>query len=63
MSTAPLGPPKPEPIKLLGIKRVVPMHHGTFPALTGTPAALRQATADISGLQIIDLKPGESTEV
>jgi L-ascorbate metabolism protein UlaG (beta-lactamase superfamily) len=50
-------------IKLLGTKRVVPMHHSTFPALTGTPAALRQATADIPGLQIIDLKPGESTQV
>jgi L-ascorbate metabolism protein UlaG (beta-lactamase superfamily) len=50
-------------IKLLGVKRVIPMHFGTFPALTGTPAALREATADIPGLQIIELKPGESAEV
>jgi L-ascorbate metabolism protein UlaG (beta-lactamase superfamily) len=50
-------------IKLLGVKRVVPMHFGTFPALTGTPAALREATADIAGLQIIELKPGESAHV
>jgi len=50
-------------IKLLGVKRVIPMHFGTFPALTGTPAALREATADIAGLQIIELKPGESTRV
>lgn len=50
-------------IKLLGVKRVIPMHFGTFPALTGTPAALQEATADIPGLQIIELKPGESAEV
>ncbi|MFN8624851.1 MAG: metal-dependent hydrolase [Candidatus Binatia bacterium] len=50
-------------IKLLGVKRVIPMHFGTFPALTGTPAALRDATAEIPGLQIIELKPGESAHV
>jgi len=50
-------------IKLLGVKRVIPMHFGTFPALTGTPAGLRDATRDIPGLQIIELKPGESAEV
>lgn len=49
-------------IKFLGVKRVVPMHFGTFPLLTGTPAALREATADIKGLQIIELKPGESVK-
>lgn len=50
-------------IKLLGVKRVLPMHFGTFPALTGSPAALRDASADIPGLQIIELKPGESAHV
>lgn len=29
--------------RLLGAKEVVPMHYGTFPQLTGTPAALREA--------------------
>jgi len=47
-------------IRLLGTKVVVPMHYGTFPALTGTPERLRELTKDISGLQIIDLKPGET---
>src|SRR3954467_1575426 len=28
--------------ELLGVKQVVPMHYGTFPALTGTPARLRE---------------------
>jgi len=50
-------------IKLLGVKRVIPMHHGTFPALTGTPEGLRAATKGIRGLKIVDLKPGESTEL
>jgi L-ascorbate metabolism protein UlaG (beta-lactamase superfamily) len=50
-------------IKLLGVKRVIPMHHSTFPALPGTPAGLRAATKGIRGLKIIDLKPGESTEL
>ena len=47
-------------IKLLGVKRVIPMHHGTFPALTGTPEELRSLTQDIAGLEIIELKPGGS---
>jgi L-ascorbate metabolism protein UlaG (beta-lactamase superfamily) len=47
-------------IRLLGTKIVVPMHYGTFPALSGTPQRLRELTKDIAGLQIIDLKPGET---
>ncbi|MBV8671428.1 MAG: metal-dependent hydrolase, partial [Candidatus Eremiobacteraeota bacterium] len=47
-------------IRLLGTKVVVPMHYGTFPVLSGTPERLRELTGDISGLQIIDLKPGET---
>jgi L-ascorbate metabolism protein UlaG (beta-lactamase superfamily) len=46
--------------RLLEVKTVIPMHFGTFPLLTGTPDAFRQATADIAGLEIIDLKPGET---
>jgi L-ascorbate metabolism protein UlaG (beta-lactamase superfamily) len=47
-------------IRLLGAKHVVPMHFGTFPALTGTPAELQRLTQDIAGLEIHALKPGES---
>src|SRR5262245_29690775 len=46
--------------RLLGVKAVVPMHHGTFPALTGTPAQLRELTREIPGLVIHELKPGQS---
>jgi L-ascorbate metabolism protein UlaG (beta-lactamase superfamily) len=38
----------------------VPMHYGTFPVLTGTPERLRELTSDIGGLQIVDLRPGET---
>ncbi len=47
-------------IRLLGIKVVVPMHYGTFPVLVGTPQKLRELTKDITGLQIVDLRPGET---
>lgn len=47
-------------IRLLGVRHVIPMHYGTFPPLTGTPTALKDLTQDISGLEIHDLKPGES---
>ncbi|MBI3450192.1 MAG: metal-dependent hydrolase [Acidobacteria bacterium] len=45
-------------IRLLGVKRVVPMHFATFDALTGTPEALRRETAGIDGLEIVALEPG-----
>lgn len=47
-------------IRLLGVKNIIPMHYGTFPVLTGTPARLRELTSDIRDLQFIDLKPGET---
>jgi L-ascorbate metabolism protein UlaG (beta-lactamase superfamily) len=45
--------------ELLGVKQVVPMHYGTFPALTGTPAKLRELVAQ-RGVQVLELKPGET---
>jgi L-ascorbate metabolism protein UlaG (beta-lactamase superfamily) len=47
-------------IRLLGVRHVIPMHYGTFPALTGTPDMLRAETRDIAELEIHALKPGES---
>lgn len=44
--------------RLLNAKRVIPMHYATFPPLTGTPEALREATRD-QGVEVIALKPGE----
>jgi L-ascorbate metabolism protein UlaG (beta-lactamase superfamily) len=44
---------------LLGVKQVVPMHYGTFPLLTGTPARLRELVAPL-GVEVLELKPGET---
>src|SRR5215813_6387471 len=49
-------------IRLLAVKHVIPMHYATFPALTGTPDALRKETQDIAGLTIHALNPGESLQ-
>ncbi|MFN8005765.1 MAG: metal-dependent hydrolase [Terriglobia bacterium] len=46
----------------VGAKVVIPMHFGTFPALTGTPQELRELSRHIPDLKIIDMKPGETME-
>jgi L-ascorbate metabolism protein UlaG (beta-lactamase superfamily) len=47
--------------ELLGIARVIPMHWGTFPALTGTPKALKEEIAKRGGkTEVIELAPGQS---
>jgi L-ascorbate metabolism protein UlaG (beta-lactamase superfamily) len=45
--------------KLLQVKKVIPMHFGTFPALTGTPDELRKLAV---GTEIWDLEPGKTVE-
>lgn len=45
--------------ELLMVKQVVPMHFGTFPALTGTPARLRELV-ESQAVQVLELKPGET---
>jgi L-ascorbate metabolism protein UlaG (beta-lactamase superfamily) len=47
-----------EAIRLLGVKRVVPTHYGTFGLLSGTPQQLREAAADVPGLEVLDVPPG-----
>ena len=49
-----------EACRMLGVKRVIPCHFGTFPLLTGTPDAFRAAARDINGLAINELQPGET---
>ena len=44
--------------ELLGVQQVVPMHYGTFPLLTGTPAEL--STLLPHGIQLLELQPGEA---
>lgn len=45
--------------KWLGVKQVVPMHWGTFPILTGTPAMLREHLKG-TDIEVLELKPGET---
>jgi L-ascorbate metabolism protein UlaG (beta-lactamase superfamily) len=44
---------------LLGVRQVVPMHYGTFPALTGTPERLKHLV-EPNGVDVLVLKPGET---
>jgi len=48
--------------RLLGVKKVIPMHYGTFPVLSGTPAALADLLKD-QGAEVLALKPGESLDI
>jgi L-ascorbate metabolism protein UlaG (beta-lactamase superfamily) len=43
----------------LGIRQVVPIHWGTFPALTGTPAALKALLAP-KHIDVLELTPGQT---
>jgi len=48
-------------LELLGSKRCVPCHYGTFPALTGTPDQLRELAP--SGVEIVDVEPGGTVQL
>jgi L-ascorbate metabolism protein UlaG (beta-lactamase superfamily) len=47
-------------LELLGVKKCVPCHWGTFPVLTGTPAMLRELAPDVD---VLDLEPGQTVEL
>lgn len=47
--------------KYLGVKAVLPIHFGTFPALTGTPAALEKELAG-SEIEVIRTEPGRKLQ-
>ncbi len=46
--------------KLLGVRKIIPMHFGTFPALTGTPDELQKLVSDEA--EILRLTPGTPVE-
>ena len=48
---------------MIGARVIVPVHHSTFPALTGTPAALREQLRDRPDIEVADLKPGQTRNV
>jgi L-ascorbate metabolism protein UlaG (beta-lactamase superfamily) len=45
----------------LGVRQVVPMHWGTFPLLTGTPAMLKPLL-QVRGIEMLELRSGETAE-
>jgi len=45
--------------ELPGIRQVLPMHFGAFPAFTGTPEKLRELVAPL-GVEVLEPKPGET---
>jgi L-ascorbate metabolism protein UlaG (beta-lactamase superfamily) len=47
-------------LELLGTKRCVPCHYGTFPLLTGTPDELRKLAPDV---EVIVPEPGETVDL
>jgi len=48
--------------RLLNVTGIIPAHYGTFPALSGTPAALREALGMLSASQIevAEIRPGHT---
>jgi L-ascorbate metabolism protein UlaG (beta-lactamase superfamily) len=47
--------------KFLGIKKVLPIHFGTFPVLTGTPDQL-ESYLEGSGIEVLKVAPGQQVE-
>lgn len=47
--------------RLLGVAAVIPMHFGTFPGLTGTPAELKRHLAEAgTPCEVAELTPGQT---
>ena len=47
-------------LELLGAKRCIPCHYGTFPPLKGTPDELKKLAPNVT---VHDIEPGQSVEV
>jgi L-ascorbate metabolism protein UlaG (beta-lactamase superfamily) len=45
---------------LLGSEKVIPMHHGTFPPLEGTPQQLADLVKELPNVEVLALRPGET---
>src|SRR5581483_1851803 len=47
--------------RMLKVKQVIPMHFGTFPALTGRPEELAEKLQK-DGIEVLTMKPGETVQ-
>ena len=48
--------------RLLKPKKVIPMHYGTFPPLTGRPEHLVELLKDLPATEVWTLEPGQPVE-
>jgi L-ascorbate metabolism protein UlaG (beta-lactamase superfamily) len=48
-------------LELLGSKRCIPCHYGTFPLVAGTPEELKRLAP--AGIEILAIEPGETIEL
>jgi len=48
--------------RLLGPKKVIPMHFGTFPPLIGRPEELKELLRDQPGMEVAALEPGRTID-
>jgi L-ascorbate metabolism protein UlaG (beta-lactamase superfamily) len=48
--------------KLLGVKKVLPLHYGTFPILVGTPSGLKDElqTLGLEDVEVLEMNPGDT---
>ncbi len=46
--------------QFIGAKKIIPMHFGTFPLLSGRPEQLRKLTHHLPSLEIVPMKPGDT---
>ena len=50
--------------KMLGVRRVIPCHWGTFPVLTGTPDDLRRHLAELDPeIEVLEAAPGSTIDL
>lgn len=47
-------------LELLGCRRCIPVHYGTFPMLTGRPDELRELSPDV---EVLAVEPGQTVEL
>jgi L-ascorbate metabolism protein UlaG (beta-lactamase superfamily) len=51
--------------RLLGVKRIIPMHYGTFLVLIGTPTQLKDQLCKLGmgSVEVIEMTPGQTRHV
>jgi len=48
--------------RMIGARRIIPLHFGTFPALTGRPEQLSELLRDLPGTDVWALEPGKPAQ-